>query len=103
PAGDFRVFVGDLGKHVTEDVYQNWPAGDFRVFVGDLGKHVTEGLPAGDFRVFVGDLGKHVTDRQLTELLRGFRGFNMARVVADPRSKLTKGCCSPPPRLLEAV
>jgi len=32
--------------------------------------------PDGDFRVFVGDLGKHVTDRQLTELLRGFKGFN---------------------------
>lgn len=50
-----------------------------------------EQWPQHDFRLFIGDLGQHVTDKSLTEALRGWAGFNMARVATDPRSKLCKG------------
>jgi len=48
-----------------------------------------EQWPLGDCRLFIGDLGQDATDSALTEALRRWKGFNMARVVMN---KLTKKC-----------
>ncbi len=50
-----------------------------------------EQWPLRDCRLFIGDLGQDVTDTALTEALRSWKGFNMARVVMNRLTKKCKG------------
>jgi RNA recognition motif-containing protein len=44
-----------------------------------------------DFRIFAGNLGKDCTDSLLEASFSRFKGFHMARVVSDPKTRKNKG------------
>ena len=59
---------------------------------GDIWRDKTlEEWPVNDTRLFIGDLGQHVSDASLTQALRAWKGFNMARVVRNKATGLCRG------------
>eukprot|EP01028_Stygiella_incarcerata_P006977 TRINITY_DN2843_c0_g1_i1.p1 TRINITY_DN2843_c0_g1~~TRINITY_DN2843_c0_g1_i1.p1 ORF type:complete len:327 (-),score=94.61 TRINITY_DN2843_c0_g1_i1:1109-1981(-) len=48
-------------------------------------------FPENDFRIFAGNLGKDCTDSLLEASFSRFKGFHMARIVSDPKTRRNKG------------
>ncbi|KAL0831082.1 hypothetical protein ABMA28_001958 [Loxostege sticticalis] len=100
PDDDFRMFCGDLGNDVTDELltrtFSKYTSFQRAKVVRTAGGQVWEDVtlldwPDDDFRMFCGDLGNDVTDELLTRTFSKYTSFQRAKVIRDKRTNKSKG------------